>query len=141
MLGWAARLHEIGLSIAYSGYHRHGAYLVANSDMPGFSRADQDLLATLLLGQRKKLTPQLFGGLPQQETELALRLCVLLRLAVRLARSRSPRPLPPFTVVARKNGLEIGFPADWIEGHPLTLADLNEEGSKLQGVGVELRVR
>ncbi len=141
MLGWAARLHEIGLSIAYSGYHRHGAYLVANSDMPGFSRADQDLLATLLLGQRKKLTPAVFGGLPQQDTELALRLCVLLRLAVRLARSRSPRPLPTFTVVGKKNSLEIGFPADWIEGHPLTLADLNEESSKLQGVGVELRVR
>ena len=140
-------LHEIGLSIAYSGYHRHGAYLVANSDMPGFSRADQDLLATLLAGQRKKLTREVFAALPAQEVELALRLCVLLRLAIRLARSRSPRPLPPFTVSSvssvsgRKLNLEIAFPADWIEGHPLTLADLSEESSKLQGVGVELRVR
>jgi exopolyphosphatase/guanosine-5'-triphosphate,3'-diphosphate pyrophosphatase len=141
VLGWAARLHEIGLSIAYSGYHRHGAYLVANSDMPGFSRADQDLLATMLLGQRKKLTREVFAALPPQELELALRLCVLLRLAVRLARSRSPRPLPTFTVTAKKNALELTFPADWIEGHPLTLADLVEEASKLQGVGVELRVR
>ncbi len=141
VLGWAARLHEIGLSIAFTGYHRHSAYLVANSDMPGFSRADQDLLATLLLGQRKKLTRDIFSALPAQEIEPALRLCVVLRLAVRLARSRSPGPLPPFTVATRKNGLEVGFPADWIEGHPLTQADLAEEAEKLQGLGFELRVR
>ncbi len=141
VLGWAARLHEIGLSVAYSGYHRHGAYLVANSDMPGFSRADQDLLAAMLLGQRKKLTREVFAALRPQELEQALRLCVLLRLAVRLARGRSPRALPPFTVSARKNTLELTFPADWIDGHPLTLADLLEEASKLQGMSVELRVR
>lgn len=141
LLGWAARLHEIGLSVSYSGYHRHGAYLVANSDMPGFSRADQDLLATMMLGQRKKLTREVFAALRPQEHELALRLCVLLRLAMRLARSRSPRPLPSFTVTARKSTLEVVFPADWIEGHPLTLADLVEEASKLQGMGIELRVR
>ncbi len=141
LLGWAARLHEIGLSVAYSGYHRHGAYLVANSDMPGFSRADQDLLATMLLGQRKKLSREVFAALPPQELELALRMCVILRLAVRLARSRSPRPLPPFTVAVKKSALELTFPADWIEGHPLTHADLVEEASKLQGVGFELKVR
>jgi exopolyphosphatase/guanosine-5'-triphosphate,3'-diphosphate pyrophosphatase len=141
VLGWAARLHEIGLSIAYAGYHRHSAYLVANSDMPGFSRADQDLLAAMLLGQRKKLTRDVFSPLPAASHESALRLCVLLRLAVRLARSRSPRPLPPFTVTARKSALELSFPADWIEGHPLTHADLAEEADKLQGVGFELKVR
>jgi exopolyphosphatase/guanosine-5'-triphosphate,3'-diphosphate pyrophosphatase len=141
VLGWAARLHEIGLSIAFAGYHRHSAYLVANSDMPGFSRADQALLATMLLGQRKKLGREIFAALPAVEIELALRLCVLLRLAVRLSRGRSPKPQPPFTVTARKNGLELSFPADWIEGHPLTHADLIEEASKLQGVGFELRVR
>jgi len=141
LLGWAARLHEIGLSIAYAGYHRHSAYLVANSDMPGFSRADQALLAAMLLGQRKKLSREIFAALPTQELELALRLCVLLRLAVRLSRSRSPRPHPPFTVSARKSGLELSFPPDWIEAHPLTHADLIEEAGKLQGVGFELRVR
>ena len=141
VLGWAARLHEIGLSIAYAGYHRHSAYLVANSDMPGFSRADQDLLAAMLLGQRKKLTRDVFTPLPAASHESALRMCVLLRLAVRLARSRSPRPLPPFTASARKSALELSFPADWIEGHPLTHADLAEEADKLQGVGFELKVR
>lgn len=141
LMSWAARLHEIGLSVAYSGYHKHSAYLVANSDMPGFSRADQELLAAMLLGQRKKLAREVFAGLPPSEVELALRLTVILRLAVRLSRSRSPRPLPAFSVTARRSTLELGFPADWIEGHPLTHADLLEEADKLKEVGVELKVR
>ena len=44
-LKWAARLHEIGLDVAHSGYHRHGAYLLQNADMPGFGREEQFLLA------------------------------------------------------------------------------------------------
>jgi exopolyphosphatase/guanosine-5'-triphosphate,3'-diphosphate pyrophosphatase len=141
LLAWAARLHEIGLSVAFSGYHKHGAYLVANSDMPGFSRADQDLLAAMLLGQRKRLAREVFAGLPPGEVELATRLTVVLRLAIRLARGRSPAPPPPVTATARKGGLELVFPSGWIEAHPLTHADLMEEADKLKGIGFELKVR
>jgi len=38
MLRWAANLHEIGISIAHAGYHKHSAYIVAQADMPGFSQ-------------------------------------------------------------------------------------------------------
>lgn len=141
LLGWAARLHEIGLSVSFSNFHKHGAYLVANSDMPGFSRADQELLAAMLLGQRKKLGREVFSGLPVGEFEQAVRLTVLLRVAIRLARSRSPRPQPPFTATARRNALELGFQADWLEAHPLTQADLAEEADKIEEMGVELRLR
>src|SRR5690606_4512448 len=41
MLGWAARLHEIGLTIAHSQHHVHGAYILAHSDIPGFSVQEQ----------------------------------------------------------------------------------------------------
>ncbi|MDH5343142.1 MAG: exopolyphosphatase, partial [Betaproteobacteria bacterium] len=44
-LGWAARLHEIGIPVAYSGYHKHSAYILSNADMPGFSREEQERLA------------------------------------------------------------------------------------------------
>lgn len=141
LVGWAARLHEIGLSVAFSGYHKHSAYLVANSDMPGFSRADQELLAAMLLGQRKRLTREVFAGLPNSEAELAKSLTICLRVALRLARSRSPTPLPPFTATARRGALELGFLPDWIEAHPLTFADLVEEAEKLREIGFELRVR
>ncbi len=141
VLGWAARLAEIGLSVSYTGYHKHSAYLVANSDMPGFSRADQELLAAMLLGQRKRLTREVFVGLPIGEFEVALRLTVLLRVALRVTRSRSPIPIPPFTATARRGTLELGFPQEWIEAHPLTHADLMDEAEKLKEIGVELRVR
>src|SRR5690606_27176032 len=38
MLKWSSRLHEVGQALSFGGYHRHGAYIIANSDMPGFSQ-------------------------------------------------------------------------------------------------------
>ena len=55
-LVWAARLHEIGISIAHSSYHKHSAYIVENADMPGFSKMEQQLLGLLLRAQRRSLT-------------------------------------------------------------------------------------
>ncbi|KAG0162342.1 hypothetical protein DFQ30_002280, partial [Apophysomyces sp. BC1015] len=56
LLGWAAALHEIGLSISHSAYHKHSAYIVSHADMPGFSRTDQARLAALVLGHAGKLS-------------------------------------------------------------------------------------
>ena len=53
--GLGGRLHEIGLDVAHSGYHRHGAYLLENADMPGFAREEQLLLARLVGAHRRKL--------------------------------------------------------------------------------------
>ena len=50
LLTWAARVYEIGLDIAHSQYHKHGAYLIEHSDLPGFSRQDQQALALLVRG-------------------------------------------------------------------------------------------
>jgi len=41
-----------------SGYHRHGAYLLENADMPGFAREEQQLLARLVGSHRRKLALQ-----------------------------------------------------------------------------------
>ena len=38
-LEWAALLHETGFSVSHTGFHKHGAYIVQNADMPGFPRA------------------------------------------------------------------------------------------------------
>jgi exopolyphosphatase/guanosine-5'-triphosphate,3'-diphosphate pyrophosphatase len=54
-LAWAARLHEIGISVAYSGYHRHSAYIIDNADMPGFTREEQRRIAQLVLAHRRSL--------------------------------------------------------------------------------------
>ena len=140
LLGWAARVHEIGLSLSYSGHHKHGAYILANSDMPGFSRQEQTRLAALVREHRRKLTSTSFAEFSPNWQERLLRLCVLLRLAVRLNRARRPKALPPFQLSASSGGLEIRFSKRWLENHPLTRADLGEEDELLAGTGVRLSV-
>jgi exopolyphosphatase/guanosine-5'-triphosphate,3'-diphosphate pyrophosphatase len=134
LLGWAARLHEIGLSIRHSRYQKHGAYIVANADLPGFSREDQETLAALIGGHRRKLDPAPFAALPVD----VLPLCVLLRLSVCLHRSRSTTPLPHRAVAAEKQGLTLHFPEDWLDMHPLTRADLELEAEALRAAGFQL---
>ncbi|MBX3469783.1 MAG: exopolyphosphatase [Planctomycetes bacterium] len=138
VLEWAARLHELGLAISYSSYHRHGAYLITHSDMPGFSNDDKLLLAALVLAHRRKVSRGMFPEDMPVGATTALRLAVILRLAVLLNRSRSPRPLPTFALTADKDRLRLELPASWLEEHPLTLADLEEERPTLAAVGVEL---
>lgn len=140
-LSWAAALHEIGLAIAYSGFHKHGAYLLEHSNLPGFSLEDQRLLAAIVQEHRRRLDRTVFEALPPFHRELALRLCVLLRLAVQLNRSRSARPLPPLVARASEDGLELVFPEDWLDSHPLTRADLEAETALLADAGLRLEVR
>lgn len=138
LLTWASKLHEIGITISYSGYHRHGAYIAANSELAGFSRDDQMLLAALIGAHRRKLIRTSFQDLTLIEEETALRLAILLRIAVLLNRHRSPRPLPPVALAGTKKSLSIAFPPDWLDEHPLTRADLEAEAKLLKKVGYEL---
>src|SRR3954469_13358471 len=64
LLVWAARLHEVGLDIAHARYHNHGGYLLANADMPGFSRLQQRALAALVAFPRRKLDGPFLDDVP-----------------------------------------------------------------------------
>lgn len=141
MLSWAARLHEVGLSLRYSGHHNHGSYIVANSDMAGFSRGKQQQLATLIQSHRRRLRPTLVEELRGIGGESAVRLAALLRLAVALNRARNPRPLPPFSLTAASATLELAFEPDWLDQHPLTRADLVNQRSYLATAGFEFSFR
>jgi exopolyphosphatase/guanosine-5'-triphosphate,3'-diphosphate pyrophosphatase len=137
---WAARLHEVGRAVSYSGYHKHGAYLVAHSEMPGFSTDDQMLLAALVANHRRRPSLEPFKELRSTSPDQAFKLCVLLRLAVLVNRGRSPRPLPLFEVRAEKSRLTVRFPEGWLEDHPLARADLAEEASLLKKADFQLLV-
>ncbi|MGI9590378.1 MAG: exopolyphosphatase, partial [Myxococcota bacterium] len=140
LLRWAARVHEIGLSIAYAGYHKHGAYIIEHADMPGFSIDEQTLLASLVEGHRRKFGRDDFLHLPSGRRKLALRLTTLLRLAVRLHHSRSDEPLPELKLEARKSRLKLTFPKGWLRDRPLTRADLDEETATLARAEVGLEI-
>jgi len=75
-LAWAARLHEIGLAIAHTKYHLHGAYLVEHSDLPGFSLPEQRLLAALVRAHRRRYPLEVFEGFAKGETRMVRRLAV-----------------------------------------------------------------
>lgn len=45
LLGWSALLHEVGQSVAFQGYHRHSAYLIKHTTMPGFNTEQQRLIS------------------------------------------------------------------------------------------------
>jgi exopolyphosphatase/guanosine-5'-triphosphate,3'-diphosphate pyrophosphatase len=139
-LQWAAHLHEIGLDVAHSGYHRHGAYLVENADMPGFPREEQRLLARLVGGHRRKLDLEGVEELLPPWDSRVLYLIVLLRLAVLLHRGHNAAALPPIELSATPKSLEVLFPARWVKEHPLTSADLQQEFEYLRDVGFRLRV-
>jgi len=138
ILAWAARLHEIGLSVSFAGHHKHGAYIVRNADMPGFSREEQQVLAALVGSHRRRLSIDDFRALSAARSREALRLCALLRLAVCLTRSRSPRPLPAVRLSATPRRLRLAFPRGWLARHPLTRADLSIESDALRIAGLSL---
>ena len=142
-LSWAARLHEVGLAISYSGHHKHGAYIAQHADMPGFSRRDHELLSGLILNHRRRPRPEAFDALTDlhpdaRSAETGRNLCVLLRLAVLMNRSRSPRSAPRPRLAAEPGRLVLSLPEDWLDDHPLTRADLLAEAERLRELGVEL---
>jgi exopolyphosphatase/guanosine-5'-triphosphate,3'-diphosphate pyrophosphatase len=139
VLEWAARLHEIGLDISHEGFDRHGAYVAAYADMPGFPHAEQRLLAFLVGSQRRQIDMAKCANLPQTWREKAVRLAILLRLAVLLNRSRSRQPLPEIGLATGARSIELSFPEDWLVQNPLTVADLERECGYLKEVDYELR--
>lgn len=141
MLGWAADLHEIGLAVSHSQYQKHGAYLLRNADLSGFTRQEQEALAALVLGHRRKFPLDVFGALPAPARDCALRLGVLLRLAVLMHRGRSAETSPRPTASAVGDELSLLFPDGWLDQHPLTRLEFEQEAERVASAGIGLDVR
>ncbi len=139
MLCWACQLHEIGLTISHNSFHKHGAYILANADMPGFSRQQQALLGALVRVHRRKFAEQEFALLPARTREPARRLAVLLRLAVLMHRGRSGSHKPPLRIRADGQRIQIEFASGWLSRHPLTEAELAREAEYLSSAGFTLQ--
>ena len=135
-LDWAARLHEIGLSVSHSGYHRHSGYILENADMPGFSRTEQGRLALLARAQRGALlkVPEFAAGEVQENDRL---LVWLLRQAVILCRSRAEPRLTDVKVEVTAKRFHLGLPEGWLTRRPLTQRALEEETAHWQAVGMK----
>ena len=91
-------LHEVGLNINHSGMHRHSAYILQNSDLPGFNQEQQSMMATLV------------------------------RLGVLLNNQRQATTTPPTLKLKTDDyHWTLSFPHDWFSQNALVLLDLEKE--------------
>jgi exopolyphosphatase/guanosine-5'-triphosphate,3'-diphosphate pyrophosphatase len=136
-LDWATRLHEIGMSIAQGAYHKHSAYILANADMPGFSRQEQGYLSNLVLAQRGKLSKM--GEAFDDDPRLAA-LAMCLRLAVIFYRSRRSLKLPKLSLDRAGDGFTLSIERKWLEENGLVSVALEAEREQWDTVGVGFEV-
>jgi exopolyphosphatase/guanosine-5'-triphosphate,3'-diphosphate pyrophosphatase len=138
MLRWAAMLHEIGISIAFTGHHKHAAYILSQADMPGFSQRDQRRLARLVLAHRGKLSKGELEELASDSPDWAM--IFALRTAALFIRSRGDVDPPEIGCRAVESGFRLSLPAAWLEAHPLTEAALERDADEWRAVGLKLEL-
>jgi exopolyphosphatase / guanosine-5'-triphosphate,3'-diphosphate pyrophosphatase len=136
MLQWAAMLHEIGLSIGHNGHHKHAAYILGNADMPGFSKREQNLLATWVLAHNGKLGK--VSEIANTPVQWAAPMC--LRLASLFMRRREVEALPDLKARLIEQGMQVSLPRSWLLAHPLTQYSLETEMEQWERIGLNLKL-
>ncbi|MGA8148545.1 MAG: exopolyphosphatase [Gallionellaceae bacterium] len=136
-LGWAASLHEIGISVAHSGYHKHTAYILKNADMPGFSKKEQEGLSLLALAHRGKL--EKLRGMFNSQQEVVL--IMALRLAALFYRNRRDMELPAMQGNASGTRFQLMLPHGWLAKNPLTDSAMQEDARQWKELGMNLQLQ
>ena len=116
--------------MSHTGFHKHGAYILRNADMPGFSAGEQERLSWLVLGCR--------GGLAKvaamlSDLEFRAQLCAL-RLAVLFHHARRSIN-PPRLALAVGSRIRFEVPGRWLARHPLTEHLLQKEAREWRALG------
>ncbi|MCK9502667.1 MAG: Ppx/GppA family phosphatase [Porticoccaceae bacterium] len=140
LLVWACRLHEVGLAIAHSGFHKHGQYLMENSDLPGFSKAEQLELGLLVRGHRQKFPLDEIEARANGRSQQLERLCLLLRLSVLFKYVAAVEDTPAFQLSVAGREMRISYPCGWLLNHPLTRFALEREQGLLAKKGISLHL-
>jgi exopolyphosphatase/guanosine-5'-triphosphate,3'-diphosphate pyrophosphatase len=114
LLEAAGYLHDIGHFVSNTGHHKHSAYLVANSDMPGFTDKERVTIAALCRFHRKSM-PQArhadYQALEADARRQVLMLAPLLRIADSLDRAHEQK-VKEVTSAIRDGNLNVLIHAD-----------------------------
>jgi exopolyphosphatase/guanosine-5'-triphosphate,3'-diphosphate pyrophosphatase len=93
LLEVAAMLHDIGMFITAAGHHKHGAYIVAHSEIFGLQREELDIIAGVIRYHRGKISSDteeiVYHAFPRGDQILVLKMAALLRVADALDRGHS----------------------------------------------------
>ena len=138
---WSGLLHEVGLVVSHTSYHKHSAYLVANADLPGFTTREQRVMSMLVLGQKGNLRKI---GTLLDEPDFAKALLAL-RLAVMFMHSHIALELGALSLqqfrLKMKNRIELDIKHAWIADHPTVSYWMQKEQEWWRDVGVEFVIR
>jgi len=124
-LSWAAQLHEVGVAISHSDYHKHGAYILDNADLLGFGMPELHRLGLLVLGQR--------GKLKKLEDELQddafAKMLMALRISLILCHARKDPAYKELALSCDPIKQQISLQAsdDWAQEFPQSVHLLKQE--------------
>jgi exopolyphosphatase/guanosine-5'-triphosphate,3'-diphosphate pyrophosphatase len=141
VLSWAALLHEIGLTMSSHNYPTHGAYLINNTELSGFNKSQQLLLAAMIASQSGEISTQQLHELPEEVKADSWRLLIALRLAKILRTNREETP--PTKLEIRADGTQL-FISMLPTNHPdieLLWAALVDECQYQKQVGFEIALQ
>lgn len=136
-LRWAACLHEIGLSLSHSGYHKHGAYVITQSDLAGFNRTDKRILGFLVGNHRRRIRVDKKVG----HFEPPWALLLVFRLACLFLRNRHDTYLPPVELTHKPRTITLMIDSGWLKENPLTAKQLEIEGKSWKKKGRKFLVK
>ena len=137
LLLWSAQLHELGLNISHSRYHKHGAYILKYADLPGFSQKEQAWLSVLVATHRRKIDAEYFNALPKTQQKFVKKLAALLRLSVLLHRSRIAESILPKIATDDKT---VVLYCKKIPTNPMLVADLKRENQWLEAIDFTIKL-
>jgi exopolyphosphatase/guanosine-5'-triphosphate,3'-diphosphate pyrophosphatase len=136
LLAWSAQLHEIGMAVSQTGYHKHAAYIIENADLPGFTAREQKSMARLVLAQKGNLRKV---GDALAETDMA-RAVLALRLAILLMHARIEADVGVLRL-RMKNRIELEIPRQWLAEHPTFSYWIEREQEWWDEVGVDFGLK
>lgn len=135
LLGCAALLHEIGLTIGFIDSHKHGAYILSQTAQPGFSKTQQALLAALVGNSRGTINLEELASLRGFSQEQVQGLVRVLRWAIILTSHRAQTVILPTQITTQQQETHWNMPLNWHSQHPLTAADLRDEQLEQERLG------
>jgi exopolyphosphatase/guanosine-5'-triphosphate,3'-diphosphate pyrophosphatase len=129
-LQWACQLHETGMRISHSDYHKHGAYILDNTDLPGFTLNELHRLSQLVLGHRGKLRKLEV----EMEDPTFVQQLMALRLAVILCHARRDPDLSGLKIECdlHNHMVHLKISSAWTELWPQSAHLLREERNAWQ---------
>jgi len=136
LLNWSAQLHEVGMAVSQTGYHKHAAYMVENADLPGFTAREQKAMARLIVAQKGNLR-KIGEALAEPDFAKAV---LALRLAILLMHARIEADFSELKL-RMKNKIELDIKRDWVAHHPTVSYWIEKEQEWWDEVGVDFCVR